>query len=68
MTMKQQKQNALIIVLLLALVWSIVLNWLQSEQVSRLMEEIENMEYVQSVLSTHIDELENTEEAGYGEE
>lgn len=66
--MKQQKQNALIIVLLLALVWSIVLNWLQSEQVSRLMEEIENMEYVQSVLSTHIDELKNTEEAGYGEE
>lgn len=65
--MKQQKQNALIIVLLLALAWSIVLNCLQSEQVGRLMEEIENMEYIQSVLSTHIDELENMEEAENGE-
>lgn len=44
--MKQQKQNVLIVVLLLALTWSIILNWLQGEQVSRLMKEMEEMEYV----------------------
>lgn len=66
--MKQQKQNVLIVVLLLALTWSIILNWLQGEQVSRLMKEIEEMEYVQTVLSSQIDELEQKEEVEDGNE
>lgn len=56
--MKQQKQNVLIAVLILALVLSITLNWLQSDQLSNLMERVEDMEYAQSVLSSQIDELE----------
>lgn len=66
--MKQQKQNVLIVVLLLALTWSIILNWLQGEQVSRLMKEMEEMEYVQTVLSSQIDELEQKEEVENGNE
>lgn len=66
--MKQQKQNVLIVVLLLALTWSIILNWLQGEQVSRLMKEMEEMEYVQTVLSSQIDELEQNEEVEDGNE
>lgn len=66
--MKQQKQNVLIVVLLLALTWSIILNWLQGEQVSRLMKEMEKMEYVQTVLSSQIDELEQKEEVEDGNE
>lgn len=66
--MKQQKQNVLIVVLLLALTWSIILNWLQGEQVSRLMKEMEEMEYVQTALSSQIDELEQKEEVEDGNE
>ena len=66
--MKQQKQNVLIVVLLLALTWSIILNWLQGEQVSRLMKEMQEMEYVQTVLSSQIDELEQNEEVEDGNE
>lgn len=66
--MKQQKQNVLIVVLLLALTWSIILNWLQGNQVSRLMKEMNEMEYVQSVLSSHIEELERMEGEEYGNE
>lgn len=66
--MKQQKQNVLIVVLLLALTWSIILNWLQGEQVSRLMKEMEEREYVQTVLSSQIDELEQKEEVEDGNE
>lgn len=66
--MKQQKQNVLIVVLLLALTWSIILNWLQGEQVSRLMKEMEEMEYVQTVLSSQIDELEQKKEVEDGNE
>lgn len=66
--MKQQKQNVLIVVLLLALTWSIILNWLQGEQVSRLMKEMEEMKYVQTVLSSQIDELEQKEEVEDGNE
>ncbi|GAY30688.1 hypothetical protein [Prevotella sp. MGM2] len=66
--MKQQKQNVLIVVLLLALTWSIILNWLQGEQVSRLMKEMEEMEYVQTVLSSQIDELEQKEKVEDGNE
>lgn len=66
--MKQQKQNVLIVVLLLALTWSIILNWLQGEQVSRLMKEMEEMEYVQTVLSSQIDELEQKEGVEDGNE
>lgn len=66
--MKQQKQNVLIVVLLLTLTWSIILNWLQGEQVSRLMKEMEEMEYVQTVLSSQIDELEQKEKVEDGNE
>lgn len=66
--MKQQKQNVLIVVLLLALTWSIILNWLQGEQVSRLMKEMEEMEYVQTAPSSQIDELEQKEEVEDGNE
>ena len=57
--MKQSKQNILIGVLILLLGFSIVLNWMQGNQVNRLMEEIDNMEYSQAVLSAHIEELEH---------
>lgn len=66
--MKQQKQNFVIALLLILLAWSIVLNWLQGNQVSRLMKEMEEMEYTQSVLSSHIEELERTEGEEYGNE
>lgn len=61
--MKLKKQNVLLLVLGLALAWSILLNWLQYMHVSRLMKEVDTMEQVQSALSTHLDELEQIEEA-----
>ena len=64
--MKQQKKNLLIVVLMLALVWSIVLNWLQSEQVDRLMSEIEDMEYLQTELTSYFNELEDNKNANDG--
>ena len=66
--MKQQKKDVLIVVLLLILVWSIILNWLQGNQVSRLMKEAEDMEQIQVALSSHIEELERVEGIEYGEE
>ncbi len=66
--MKQQKQKVVITLLLILLVWSLILNWLQGNQVSRLMKEINEMEYVQSVLSSHIEELERMEGEEYGNE
>ena len=66
--MKQKKQNVLIALLLILLAWSIILNWLQGEQVGRLMREIEDMEHVQSALSSHIEELESMEGVEYESE
>lgn len=66
--MKQQKQKVVITLLLILLAWSIILNWLQDNQVSRLMEEMKEMEYTQSVLSSHIEELERMEGEEYGNE
>lgn len=66
--MKQQKQKVVITLLLILLVWSLILNWLQGNQVSRLMKEMDEMEYVQSVLSSHIEELERGEGEEYGNE
>lgn len=60
--MKQHKKDFLIVFLVLALLWSLFLNWLQSKQVDRLMEEVKNMEYLQTVLTSHIDELEGNGE------
>lgn len=68
LAMKRQKQNFVIALLLMLLAWSIVLNWLQGNQVSRLMKEMEEMEYTQSVLSSHIEELERMEGEEYGNE
>lgn len=66
--MKQKKQNVLIVFLLLALAWSIALNWYQGNQVNRLMEEVDNMEYTQSILSSQIQEMENEEGNEYEQE
>lgn len=60
--MKQEKKDLLIAILVFTLAWSIILNLLQGEQVSRLLKEIEDMEYLQTVLSSHIDELETNED------
>lgn len=59
--MKQEKKDWLIVALVFALAWSIILNWLQGEQVDQLMKEVEDMEYLQSVLTSHINELEGNE-------
>lgn len=66
--MKDRKQNLLIVLLLIALAISLLLNWLQGEQVSRLMNEIGEMEYIQSVLSSHIEELEREDSGKDGNE
>lgn len=60
--MKQEKKDLLIAILVFTLAWSIILNLLQGEQVGRLLKEIEDMEYLQTVLSSHIDELETNED------
>lgn len=62
-TMKQQKKNLMIALLVLALIWSIIINLLQSAQVDRLMNQVEDLEYLQTVLTSHIDELEGNEDA-----
>lgn len=62
--MKEKKQNLLIVLLLILLAFSLLLNWLQGEQVSRLMNEMRDMEYIQSVLSSHIEERGEGEEYG----
>ena len=61
--MKQSKQNILIGVLILLLGFSMALNWMQGNQVDKLMKEIDEMEYSQTVLSAHIEELEHLEDA-----
>ena len=66
--MKEKKQNLLIVLLLILLAFSLVLNCLQGEQVSRLMNEMRDMEYIQSVLSSLIEELERGEGEEYGNE
>lgn len=66
--MKKKKQGLLIVLLLILLAFSLVLNWLQGEQVSRLMNDMRDMEYIQSVLSSHIEELERVEGEEYGNE
>ena len=66
--MKEKKQDLLIVLLLILLAFSLVLNWLQGEQVSRLMNEMKDMEYIQSALSSHIVELERGEGEEYGNE
>lgn len=66
--MKEKKQDLFIVLLLILLAFSLVLNWLQGEQVSRLMNEMRDMEYIQSALSSHIEELERGEGEEYGNE
>ena len=66
--MKEKKQNLLIVLLLILLAFSLVLNWLQGEQVSRLMNEMRDREYILSVLSSHIEELERGEGEECGDE
>ena len=52
----------MIALLVLALIWSIIINLLQSAQVDRLMNQVEDLEYLQTVLTSHIDELEGNED------
>lgn len=52
----------MIALLVLALIWSIIINLLQSVQVDRLMNQVEDLEYLQTVLTSHIDELEGNED------
>ena len=66
--MKQENKDIAIVALMALLILSVILNWLQSEQSDRLIEQIEAMEYYQQVLSSHVDELENMEGAEYGNE
>lgn len=56
--MKQKNKDLLIVVLVLVLVWSVLLNWFQDEQVDRLMKQVEDMEYLQTVLTSQVEELE----------
>lgn len=63
--MKLKKQQVLIALLSALLVWSIVLNWLQSKQVDRLMQEMNQMEQLQSDITSHIEELEDVEYNDY---
>lgn len=66
-TMKQSKQNIVIGALFLLLSLSLLFNYLQGNQVSRLMEEIEVMEYIQKALSDQLDMIEQREEMNYDE-
>lgn len=66
--MKQENKDILITTLLVLLIFSVILNWLQCKQSDRLIEQIQEMEYYQSVISSQVDALENMEEAEYGNE
>lgn len=44
------------------LIYSVVLNWLQHKQTDRLIEQIEEMEYFQSELSSKMEELDSIAE------
>ena len=65
--MKPRKQNLIIAVLLMLLVWSVILNILQGEQIEKLMKEVKDMEYTQSIISSQIQQLEDQEGVEYGE-
>lgn len=56
--MRQPNSKTIIVGLIMLLVCSLILNYLQDQQVDRLMNEIESLEYVQGALSDHIDDLE----------
>lgn len=66
--MKQPSKDAWIAALIFVLCCSVFLNILQDHQISKLAEQVENLEYVQSVMSDHIDDLERQGGADeYGE-
>lgn len=56
--MKQPSKDAWIWGLIILLLCSMVLNILQDKHISRLAEKIENLEYIQSAMSDHIEFLE----------
>lgn len=56
--MKQQNQDFIILFLIFILVVSIIINCVQGNRINSLMNEVADMEYIQSALSDHIDELE----------
>lgn len=61
--MKQRNQNVLTWWLFIFLVLSLVLNWVQTNHIEQLRKEVENMEYLQAVLTSHINELETLRES-----
>lgn len=61
--MRQPNSKTIIVGLIMLLVCSLILNYLQDQQVNRLMNEIESLEYVQEALSDHIDDLEVTRDS-----
>lgn len=61
MRLRQPDPNFIILGLFLLLILSIALNWIQTNHIDRLLGEIEDMEYVQSRLSSHIEQLEARE-------
>ena len=62
-TMKQRNQNALTWGLFIFLVLSLLLNWVQTNHIDQLREEVEDMEQLQTVLTTYINELESVEKS-----
>ncbi len=61
--MKQRNQNALTWGLFIFLVLSLLLNWVQTNHIDQLREEVEDMEQLQTVLTTYINELESVEKS-----
>lgn len=57
-SMKERNQNTLFWSLLICLLLSVLLNWIQTNYIQHLDQEIEDMEYLQSVLTSHVHELE----------
>lgn len=66
--MKQENKNPIILALFILLLLSVIFNWMQMERSDRLSEQIEEMEYYQQVLSSHVDDLESMEGAEYADE
>lgn len=61
--MKQRNQNALTWGLFIFLVLSLLLNWVQTNHIEQLREDVEDMEQLQIVLTTYINELESVEKS-----
>lgn len=61
--MKQRKQNTLTWGLLIFLILSLLLNWVQTNHIEQLRKEVDDMEYLQTILTDHINDLEALKES-----